>query len=53
VHEPAAMTALAVIVLLSIGLDLWWKRARGAHGPSPEIVPIKEDHRDAEPIDDA
>ena len=40
VHEPAAMTALAVIVLMSIGLDLWWKRARGAHGPSPDVVPI-------------
>ena len=41
VHEPAAMTALAVIVVLSIGLDLWWKRARGANGPSPEIVPVE------------
>jgi amino acid transporter len=39
VHEPAATAALAVIILLSIGLDLWWKRARGARGPSPEAVP--------------
>jgi amino acid transporter len=39
VHEPAATAALAVIILLSIGLDLWWKRARGARGPSPEVVP--------------
>jgi amino acid transporter len=39
VHEPAATTALAVIILLSIGLDLWWKRARGARGPGPEVVP--------------
>jgi hypothetical protein len=28
VHEPATMVALGVILVLSIGLDLWWKRAR-------------------------
>jgi amino acid transporter len=42
VNEPAATTALAVIILLSIGLDLWWKRARGASGPSLEDVASKE-----------
>jgi amino acid transporter len=26
--DPAATTALGVILVLSIGLDLWWKRAR-------------------------
>lgn len=30
VDEPAAATALVVIVLLSVALDLWWRRARRA-----------------------
>jgi amino acid transporter len=42
VNEPAATTALAVIILLSIGLDLWWKRTRGAPRPGPESVPAEE-----------
>jgi len=40
VNEPAATTALAVIILTSIGLDLWWKRVR-AHRPSPDDVPAE------------
>ena len=28
VEEPAAATALVVIILLSVGLDLWWKGVR-------------------------
>ena len=34
VDEPAAAVALGIIILLSIGLDLWWKRVRGAR-PAP------------------
>jgi uncharacterized iron-regulated membrane protein len=43
VNEPAATTALAVIILLSIGLDVWWKRARGARRPSHAAVPTGEE----------
>jgi predicted tellurium resistance membrane protein TerC len=25
IHEPASIVALLVILVLSIGLDLWWK----------------------------
>jgi hypothetical protein len=34
VDEPAAAAALGIIILLSIGLDLWWKHVRGAR-PAP------------------
>jgi amino acid transporter len=34
VDEPAAAIALGIIILLSIGLDLWWKRVRPAARPS-------------------
>jgi hypothetical protein len=27
IHEPASIVALVVILVLSIGLDLWWKRS--------------------------
>jgi amino acid transporter len=37
VEEPAAVTALLVIVALSIGLDLWWRRARG-RAPATEAA---------------
>jgi hypothetical protein len=30
VEEPGTAIALAVIVGLSVALDLWWKRRRGA-----------------------
>jgi amino acid transporter len=43
VNEPAATTALAVIILLSIGLDVWWKRARSARRPSHAAVPTGEE----------
>ena len=29
VEEPAATAALLVIIALSVGLDVWWKWARG------------------------
>ena len=29
VEEPAATAALLVIIALSVGLDLWWKWAKG------------------------
>jgi amino acid transporter len=28
IHEPASIAMLLIILALSIGLDLWWKRAR-------------------------
>lgn len=34
VEEPATAAALAVIVLLSIALDLGWKRTRDGRIPS-------------------
>jgi amino acid transporter len=37
VEEPAAVTALLVIGALSIGLDLWWRRARG-RAPATEVA---------------
>jgi hypothetical protein len=27
IHEPASIVAIVVIIVLSIGLDLWWKRS--------------------------
>jgi amino acid transporter len=38
VEEPAAIVALTVIIALSIGLDLWWKRVRRAR-PAPAPAP--------------
>ena len=35
-EEPAATTALLVIIALSIGLDLWWKAVRGRRPPVPD-----------------
>jgi amino acid transporter len=35
VNEPATAVALVVIVLLSVALDLVWKRARASRVPSP------------------
>jgi amino acid transporter len=32
--DPAAMVALGVILVLSIGLDLWWKHVRGTRAGS-------------------
>jgi uncharacterized iron-regulated membrane protein len=29
VNEPGTAVALVVILLLGVGLDLWWKRRRG------------------------
>jgi len=28
VHEPATIVVLAIIIVLSVGIDLWWKRLR-------------------------
>ena len=36
IQEPASIVALIVILLLSIGLDLWWSsRKRGTADPQP------------------
>jgi amino acid transporter len=37
-EEPAAVSALIVIVALSIGLDLWWKAARDRRAAASEGV---------------
>jgi amino acid transporter len=37
-EEPAAVAALATIVGLSVGLDLWWKRRRSARRQEPSPV---------------
>ena len=36
VDEPAAAVALAVILLLSVALDIGWKRTRDSRVPSRE-----------------
>jgi len=33
VDEPATIAALAAILVLSVGMDLLWKRARSQPGP--------------------
>ncbi|MND02962.1 hypothetical protein D3C83_225570 [compost metagenome] len=38
VHEPASMTAIAIGVLLSVALDLGWKRRRDSQGRSAEPI---------------
>ena len=37
-EEPAAVTALVVIVALSIGLDLWWKAVRARRDPTSDVA---------------
>jgi hypothetical protein len=39
VDEPATALALVAILVLSIVLDLWWKRRRGSHSESGEQRP--------------
>jgi predicted tellurium resistance membrane protein TerC len=36
VDEPATAVALAVILLLSVALDLGWKRTRDSRVPAPQ-----------------
>ena len=38
VDEPAAAIALGIIILLSIGLELWWTRVRPIPEPSGSIA---------------
>jgi len=28
IHEPASIVTLLAVLVLSIGLDVWWKRVR-------------------------
>jgi hypothetical protein len=38
VHEPGSMIAIGVVLIVSIGLDLAWKRAREEPAaPSPAV----------------
>ena len=39
IHEPASMVALLVILVLSIGLDYWWKRSRTGRAGPVQVVP--------------
>jgi hypothetical protein len=34
IHEPASIATLLCVLLLSIGLDYWWKRGRSG-SPAP------------------
>jgi hypothetical protein len=36
VDEPATAVALAVILLLSVALDVGWKRTRAGRVPAPQ-----------------
>jgi len=38
IHDRGSMIAMAVILALSIGLDVVWKRVRAARAPGPTIV---------------
>ena len=34
IHEPASIVTLLGILVLAVGLDLWWKRVRARRGPA-------------------
>src|SRR5689334_11381744 len=38
IHEPASIVALVVIFVLSIGLDLWWKRSSTGKAEQVQVV---------------
>ena len=38
IHEPASLVTLAVILALSIGLDLWWKRSRAGKAEHVQVA---------------
>src|SRR5215831_15024422 len=38
IHEPASIVALVVILVLSIGLDLWWKRSRTGKAEQVQVA---------------
>ena len=38
IHEPASIVALVVILVLSIALDLWWKRSRTSKAEQIQIA---------------
>ena len=39
IHEPASIATLLVILVLAVGLDLWWKRVRDRRArPGPSQV---------------
>jgi amino acid transporter len=42
VDEPGTALALAAILVVSIALDLWWKRARGSVSADASPLPIPE-----------
>jgi phosphatidylserine synthase len=39
IHEPASIVMLLVILVLSIGLDYWWKRSRTGKAGPVQVVP--------------
>ena len=39
IHEPASIVTIAVIVVLSIGLDYGWKRSRPSSPVPVQVVP--------------
>lgn len=41
VHEPATIVTLAVILLLSIGVDVVWKQRRGGQHPAPAGTDVR------------
>jgi amino acid transporter len=38
IHEPASLVTLAIILALSIGLDLWWKRSRAGKAKQVQVA---------------
>ena len=41
IHEPASIAALLIILVLAVGLDLWWKRIRVRRArPGPSQVHV-------------
>jgi hypothetical protein len=49
IHEPASIVTLAVIVVLSIGLDYGWKRPRHPAEKCPARALVAYDEHDAKP----
>ena len=37
IHEPASIVTLLGILVLAVGLDLWWKRIRARAGRTKQV----------------
>ena len=44
IHEPASIVTLLAVLAISIGLDLWWKRARGRRASGGTTSDVQVGH---------